>query len=150
VSDPGESRRYPSRPIVGVGAVILTDDGRVVLVKRKYEPLAGQWSLPGGGLEVGEKLEAGTAREILEETGLVVDVGPVIEVFDRILVDDTGDVEYHFVLVDYLCRPRAGALAAGSDVADVALADPQALAAYDLTETARKVISKAMELAGTR
>jgi len=150
VSDPGESRRYPSRPIVGVGAVILTDDGRVVLVKRKYEPLAGQWSLPGGGLEVGEKLEAGTAREILEETGLVVDVGPVIEVFDRILVDDTGDVEYHFVLVDYLCRPRAGALAAGSDVADVALADPHALAAYDLTETARAVISKAMELAGTR
>ena len=150
MSDSGESRRYPSRPIVGVGAVILTDDGRVVLVKRKYEPLAGQWSLPGGGLEVGEKLEAGTAREVLEETGLVVDVGPVIEVFDRILVDDTGDVEYHFVLVDYLCRPRAGALAAGSDVADVALADPQALAAYDLTETARKVISKAMELAGTR
>ena len=143
-------RSYPERPIVGVGAVILMDDGQVVLVKRKYEPLAGQWSLPGGGLEVGEKLEAGTAREVLEETGLVVDVGPVIEVFDRILVDDTGDVEYHFVLVDYLCRPRGGALAAGSDVADVALADPRALAAYGLTETARMVISKAVELAGTR
>jgi ADP-ribose pyrophosphatase YjhB (NUDIX family) len=145
-----DSRRYPSRPIVGVGAVILMNDGRVVLVKRKYEPLAGQWSLPGGGLEVGEKLEAGTAREVLEETGLVVDVGPVIEVFDRILVDDTGDVEYHFVLVDYLCRPRAGTLAAGSDVADVALADPRALEAYGLTEIARMVISKAVELAGTR
>jgi ADP-ribose pyrophosphatase YjhB (NUDIX family) len=124
------------------------DDGRVVLVKRKYEPLAGQWSLPGGGLEVGEPLQAGAAREVLEETGLVVDVGPVIEVFDRILVDETGDVEYHFVLVDYLCRPRGGAVAAGSDVADVALADPEALAPYELTEKALSVIAKARELAG--
>ena len=80
-----DSRTYPERPIVGVGAVILVD-GKVVLIKRRFEPLAGQWSLPGGTLEVGESLEAGTAREILEETGLVVEVGPVIEVFDRILV----------------------------------------------------------------
>jgi ADP-ribose pyrophosphatase YjhB (NUDIX family) len=124
------------------------DDGRVVLVKRKYEPLAGQWSLPGGALEVGEPLQAGAAREVLEETGLVVDVGPVIEVFDRILVDETGDVEYHFVLVDYLCRRRGGTVAAGSDVADVALADPEALAPYELTEKALSVIAKARELAG--
>src|SRR6478672_9997 len=122
-------------------------DGRVVLVKRKYEPLAGQWSLPGGGLEVGENLEAGAAREVLEETGLVVDVGPVIEVFDRILVDETGDVEYHFVLIDYLCRPREGALAAGSDVDDVALARPDALAPYGLTDKALAVIARAIELA---
>ena len=78
-------RIYPSRPIVGVGAVII-DDGRVVLIKRRYEPLAGQWSLPGGTLEVGETLEAGVAREMLEETGLEVEVGPVIDVFDRILL----------------------------------------------------------------
>jgi ADP-ribose pyrophosphatase YjhB (NUDIX family) len=147
VNDAVESRRYPSRPIVGVGAVVLVDDGRVVLVRRKYEPLAGQWSLPGGGLEVGEKLEAGTAREVLEETGLVVDVGPVIEVFDRILVDETGDVEYHFVLIDYLCRARDGLLAAGSDVEDVALARPDALGPYSLTDKARAVIARGMELA---
>jgi len=105
------SREYPARPIVGVGAVIVMDDRRVVLVKRRYEPLAGQWSLPGGRLEVGETLEAGTRREIREETGLAVEVGPVVEVFDRNLVDEAGRVRYHFVLVDYLCRPVGGRLA---------------------------------------
>ena len=110
-------RKYPPRPVVGVGAVILHDD-RVVLIQRKYEPLAGQWSLPGGTLELGESLEAGVAREIGEETGLDVEVGPVVEVFDRILLDAGGRVQYHFVLVDYLCRPIGGQLQAGSDVDD--------------------------------
>ena len=149
------SRRYPSRPIVGVGAVILVrevdtpagDPGRVVLIKRRFEPLAGQWSLPGGALEVGETLEAGTAREILEETGLVVDVGPVIEVFDRILLDEERKVRYHFVLVDYWCRPLGGRLQSGSDVADVALVDPDALGAYGLTPKATSIIRKAVDMA---
>ena len=82
-------RAYPSRPIVGVGAVILID-GKIVLVKRQYEPLAGQWSLPGGTLELGETLQAGVARDMQEETGLIVEVGPVIEVFDRILLDENA------------------------------------------------------------
>ena len=87
-------------------------DGKVVLVKRRFEPLAGQWSLPGGRLELGETLEAGLAREMLEETGLEVEVGPVVDVFDRILLDPERKVRYHYVLIDYLCRPiggRAGA-----------------------------------------
>ena len=140
------SRRYPERPVVGVGAVILTDDGRVVLVKRGHEPLKGEWSLPGGGLELGETLEAGTAREALEETGLIVDVGPVIDVFDRILVDETGQVGYHFVLIDYLCRPRGGTLTAGSDVEAVVLADPTSLSPYRMTEKAQAVIARAVEI----
>ena len=140
------SRRYPDRPVVGVGAVILMDDGRVVLVKRGHEPLKGQWSLPGGRLELGETLEAGTAREVLEETGLVVEVGPVIEVFDRILVDETGQVGYHFVLIDYLCRPRGGTPVAGSDVDAVVLADPAALAPYQVAEKARTVIARAVQM----
>ena len=142
------SRRYPKRPIVGVGAVVLTEDGRVVLVKRGHEPLAGQWSLPGGTLEVGESLEAGVAREIREETGLIVDVGPLVELFDRILLDDGGAVEYHFVLADYLCHPRQGRLEAGTDVEDAVLADPDALEPYRLTEKARSVISQARAIAG--
>lgn len=145
----GGRRDYPARPVVGVGAVVLTADGRVVLVKRRFEPLAGQWSLPGGALDVGETLEAGVAREIREETGLVIDVGPVVEVFDRILVDEAGRVRFHFVLIDYLCRPRPGPfdLAAGSDVSDVALADPGDLARYRMSEKPRDVIERALEMA---
>jgi 8-oxo-dGTP diphosphatase len=138
-------RRYPPRPVVGVGAVIV-DDGRVVLIKRKYEPLAGQWSLPGGTLELGESLEAGVAREMREETGLEVSVGPVVDVFDRILLDTEGRVRYHFVLIDYLCRPIGGSLIAGSDVADAVLADPGALASFRLTPKALAVIDRALTL----
>jgi len=138
-------RRYPPRPVVGVGAVII-DEGRVVLIKRKYEPLAGQWSLPGGTLEIGESLEAGVAREMREETGLEVAVGPVVDVFDRILLDTDGRVRYHFVLIDYLCRPIGGSLVAGSDVADAVLADPGALAPFRLTPKAISVIDRALTL----
>lgn len=143
-----DTRSYPERPIVGVGAVVLLD-GKVVLIKRRYEPLAGQWSLPGGTLEVGEALEAGAAREILEETGLVVDVGPVIEVFDRILVDAGGKVRYHFVLIDYLCRPIGGALQHGSDVDDVTLANPADLERYGLTVKATAIIRRALDMAAS-
>jgi ADP-ribose pyrophosphatase YjhB (NUDIX family) len=143
---PLSARHYPSRPIAGVGAVIVMADRRVVLVKRTREPLAGQWSLPGGTLELGETLEAGTAREVLEETGLVVDVGPVVDVFDRILVDDDNRVRYHFVLIDYLCRPRGGTLAAGSDVSDVVAADPGDLDRYLIADKARDVIKKGSDL----
>jgi 8-oxo-dGTP diphosphatase len=140
------SREYPERPIVGVGAVIV-QDGQVVLIRRRYEPLAGQWSLPGGTLELGETLEAGTAREMLEETGLVVDVGPVIEVFDRIMFDDTRRVRYHFVLVDYLCWPVSGELRAGSDVDDAAFVAPDDLPRYAITKKATAVIERGLELA---
>ena len=136
------------RPVVGVGAVVFDDSGRVLLVKRRHEPLAGQWSLPGGKLELGETLEAGTAREIREETGLDVDVGPAVEVFDRILLDDEGAVRYHFVLVDYLCQHRGGTPRASSDVEDVAWAGPEDLAGYRVTEKVRDVVAKAVRLRG--
>jgi ADP-ribose pyrophosphatase YjhB (NUDIX family)/ketosteroid isomerase-like protein len=139
-------RRYPDRPVVGVGAVIVSD-GRVVLIKRRFEPLAGQWSLPGGTLELGETLEAGVAREILEETGLEVEVGPVVEVFDRILLDPNRRVRYHFVLVDYLCRPVGGTLSASSDVADAALVAPEDVPSYRMTPKAAAVAIRGLEMA---
>jgi 8-oxo-dGTP diphosphatase len=154
-------RHYPERPVVGVGAVILvTESDRaaigwsgtlprpcgVVLIKRRFEPLAGQWSLPGGTLEVGETLEAGVARETAEETGLAVDVGPVVEVFDRILFDEQSRVRYHFVLIDYLCRPVAGRLQFGSDVSDVVIADPARLDEYGMTAKAESVIQRALRM----
>jgi 8-oxo-dGTP diphosphatase len=141
-----DSRQYPERPIVGVGAVIVRG-GKVLLVKRRYEPLAGRWSIPGGTLELGETLETGVAREMQEETGLEIEVGPVIEVFDRIILDADKRVRYHFVLVDYLCWPIGGALQAGSDVDEAVMVDPASLDEYDLTEKAREVIARALEVA---
>jgi 8-oxo-dGTP diphosphatase len=153
-------REYPARPIVGVGAVILVSPAEaaaiefsaplekagVVLVKRLFEPLAGQWSLPGGTVEVGETLAAGIAREVGEETGLTVDVGPIVDVFDRIFHDDASRVQYHFVLVDYLCVATGGRLRAGSDVGDVTVADPHDLAAFGLTDKTLDVIAKAVAM----
>lgn len=144
-----DRRKYPDRPYVGVGAVIV-HDGKVLLVKRKYEPLAGRWSLPGGAVEIGETLEACLAREMLEETGLEVTVGPVIEVFDRITHDEGGRVAYHFVLVDYLCWPVGGVLSAGSDVAEAVFADPTDLHQFELTAKATAVVERALMLARGR
>ncbi len=141
-----DSRQYPDRPIVGVGAVIVAD-GKVVLIRRRYEPLKGHWSLPGGMVEVGETLQAALAREMLEETGLVVEVGPVIEVFDRITRDEQRVVRYHFVLIDYLCRPVSGELCAGSDVDAAIWVDPRQLDEYGLTEKATSVIDRGFTLA---
>ena len=140
-----DTRTYPDRPYVGVGAVIIAD-GQVLIVQRKHEPLAGEWSIPGGAVEVGETLEDCVAREMREETGLEVAVGPVIEVFDRITRDADGQVQYHFVLVDYVCWPVGGELQAGSDVADARFVDPSALAPYQLTPKAIEVIARAIEL----
>ena len=141
-----DTRKYPDRPYVGIGAVIV-HEGRVVLVKRRFEPLAGQWSIPGGAVEAGETLEACITREMAEETGFLVQVGPVIEVLDRITRDDEGRILYHFVLIDYLCWPVGGELQAGSDVAEAALAEPSELAQYELTEKATSVIERALEMA---
>jgi 8-oxo-dGTP diphosphatase len=141
------SREYPDRPFVGVGAVIVDAAARVLLVKRRFEPLAGQWSLPGGAVDVGETLEACVIRELREETGLEVEVGPVIEVFDRIMHDTGGRVQYHYVLVDYVCRPVGGTLMAASDVADVAWAEPRALPGFSLTDKATEVIDRGLILA---
>ncbi len=110
-------REYPDQPLVGVGAIII-EVGRVVLVKRGHAPLAGEWSIPGGVLEVGETLREAAVREAFEETGLTIEPGDLLGVFDRVLRDDVGRTQYHYVLIDFLCRRIAGDPHAAGDAAE--------------------------------
>jgi len=135
----------PDHPVVGVGAVVFRDD-TVLLVKRAHAPLEGEWSLPGGAVELGESLETAVAREIAEETGLTVDVGPVVAVLDRVEVLRDGRVEFHHVIIDYLCLVRGGALARGSDAADACFAALEGLDAFRLTGKTRQVIARAAQM----
>jgi 8-oxo-dGTP diphosphatase len=143
------SREYPERPVVGVGGVVI-EAGRALLIRRGSEPLRGQWSIPGGTLELGESLEQGVARELQEETGLEVRVLELIEVFDRIFpqddppaTDKKSPPRFHFVILDYLCQRLSGEPRAGSDVTDVAFATEDELEKYHLTEAATRVLKKA-------
>jgi mutator protein MutT len=140
-----DGRRHPDRPIVAVGAVILDGD-RALLVKRGQEPLRGAWTLPGGAVELGETLDAALAREVLEETGLSVEVGPVVEVLDRVQFDADGRVEYHYVIIDYVCRAFAGFAACGSDAQDVRWVPIAGLAELRVAPKAIAVIHKALEV----
>src|SRR6266403_4423060 len=146
------SREYPERPVVGIGGVII-DQGRTLLIRRGSEPLRGEWSIPGGTLELGETLEEGVVRELLEETGIKVRVIEIIEVFDRIYADDGTIVaqaqkkpRFHYVIVDYLCERIEGDPRAGSDVTDVAFAREEELSKYRLTETATRILKKAFAM----
>src|SRR5260221_8506447 len=146
---PRSPREYPDRPIVGVGAVIV-DHGRVLLVKRGSPPLLGEWSLPGGVVELGETLRVAAEREALEETGLIVKAGEVLEVLDRIIPGKDAAPQYHYVLIDFLCTVHGGELHAGGDVADARWANESELGKFKLERAALEVIRKAFLAANQR
>ena len=141
-------REFPSQPLIGVGAIIIEGD-RVVLVKRAQPPIQGQWSIPGGALEVGEFVRDAAVREAREETGLIVGPGELLGVYDRVVPHADGRVQYHYVLVDFLCRPVGGELRAASDAAEVRWFTREELPELKLAEDTQEVIEKGFEkLAG--
>jgi mutator protein MutT len=159
------TREFPSHPIVGVGAVVV-DGESVLLIRRGQEPLKGEWSLPGGAVELGETLDAAIVREVREEAGLDIAVGPVVEVLDRLRLAPDGRVRFHYVLIDFLCRPAASAsgqasapvpasastsstapIVSGSDADAAEWVDLRDLAAYRVAEPTARVIRKALDRA---
>ncbi len=132
-------REYPDSPLVGVGAIII-DDGRVLLVKRGHPPLAGEWSIPGGVLEVGETLREAAIREAREETCLAVEPADLLGVYDRVLRDDDGRTLYHYVLIDFLCRRVGGEARPGDDADEVRWFTLEEAIALALPEDTAEVI----------
>ena len=136
-------REFPDSPLVGVGAVIV-QNAQVLLIRRGTAPLLGEWSLPGGVLECGETLREAVVREAREETGLTVEPGEMLGVYERVIRSDDGRVRYHFVLIDYFCRPVSGDLQAGTDAADVRWFTPEQLPALNLAYDAHDVVQKGL------
>jgi ADP-ribose pyrophosphatase YjhB (NUDIX family) len=134
-------REFPEIPLVGVGAIII-EESRVLLVKRAHPPLQAQWSIPGGVLEVGELIREAAIREAREETGLIVQPRELLGVYDRVLRDAEQRVQYHYVLIDFLCRRTGGELVAASDAAEVRWFTRDQLPPLNLAEDTQDVIAK--------
>jgi ADP-ribose pyrophosphatase YjhB (NUDIX family) len=137
-------REYPEYPLIGVGAVIVAER-RALLIRRGQPPLLGEWSLPGGVLECGETLCDAAIREAREETGLVVEVGEMLGVYERVIRSDDGRVRYHYVLIDFLCRAVGGELKAGSDAAEAGWFSREELPALKLAFDANDVVRKGLD-----
>jgi 8-oxo-dGTP diphosphatase len=140
-------REFPEIPLVGVGAVIIEED-RVLLVKRGRPPLLAQWSIPGGALEVGELVREAVVREAREETGLIVEPGELLGVYDRVVRDAQQRVQYHYVLIDFLCRRVGGEMAAADDAAEVRWFSREELPGLKLAEDTLAVIRKGFDKVG--
>jgi len=132
-------RLYPERPLIGVG-VLIRDGDRYLLVRRAAEPDAGLWSIPGGLVELGERVEEAAVREALEETGLEVEIRDLLGVVDKIERDDAGRIRFHFVIVDYLAEVKGGSLKASSDALEARWVRAEEFPKYRLSPTLVKLL----------
>lgn len=142
MSQSAETRKYPERPILAVGGVVV-HEGRVLLIRRGQPPMEGRWSIPGGIVELGEVIADAVARELKEETGVCVRVLDLIEIYEKVARDEAGAAQYHFVILDYQCEFVEGAAIAGGDVTEIAWATEQQMESLGLTAAAKRVIQKA-------
>lgn len=138
------NREYPDRPFVGVGAIIV-ENRRILLIKRGHAPAAGEWSIPGGTMEVGETVREAVVREAREETGLVVEPGELLGVFDRVVRDEQGRAQFHYVLIDFLCAPSGGGLQAGGDAAEARWFTAEEVVKLPLPEDTAEVIRRGLK-----
>jgi mutator protein MutT len=141
----GLKREYPDHPIVGVGAIIIEGE-EVLLARRGKEPGYGEWSIPGGVVKPGETLEEAVIREVREEASLQIEVEEMVEVLERIFRDPEGRVQYHYVLVDFLCQRLSGNEKPSSDVSEVQWVPVSEIPRQPLPEKTKKVIQKAFEM----
>lgn len=138
-------RQYPQKPAVAVAGIVF-QDGRILIVRRGREPSKGLWTLPGGNLKIGESIRDGLVREILEETGLIVTVNTLVEVVESIHYDTSDEVQYHYVILDYLCTIEKGRLRPASDIEDCQFIEHEKLVEFQLAGTTREVIEKALTM----
>ena len=135
-------RKYPHHPLIGVGALVKAED-QIVVVRREREPAKGLWSIPGGLLELGERLSDGVKREVLEETGLDVEIDHLLDVFDNIVYDEKGKILYHYVLIDYLCRSSQRTLKTATDVKEARWIRLRDIDNLQTTKTLKRLLDKA-------
>ncbi len=143
----GDSREYPARPIAAVGAIVRKGDA-VLLIRRGKPPRMGEWSIPGGAVEVGETWREATARELREECGIEIEVGEVAEVLEIMTRDDAGRIQYHYAIVDFNARYAGGELKAATDVSEAVWVAPRELDGYPMNPKTREVILKAIAQTG--
>lgn len=139
-------REYPDNPLPGVG-IIIHDKGKVLIIKRAYEPSAHRWSIPGGAVELGERVRDAAQREVEEELGLKVVIKDVVDVMDNIVYEE-GKVKYHFVLIDFWAEIQSGNLTLSHECLDAQWVGKDELNVYDLTDGARKAIKKVLDILG--
>jgi len=138
-------RAYPDRPFVGVGVVIFKGN-QILLAERNRRPHGKMWSIPGGAQELGETVEEGAIREIMEETGLEIDLKGLVDVVNVISNDEAGDVQFHYTLVDFYADWVSGEAVADDDVSAVKWVGLEEIQHIELRPVTRRIITKAMEM----